>query len=289
MQDNPKRATPLNEDIEKQVRAFREELVIVGYSKRTLKMYTLYVRDFLSHAKKQGRECRREDIVSYLAYLREDRKLVGTAMALVFAALKFFFKRYLKMPIMDDLKSPKKAKKLPSVLSKREVKTLIKATKAGRNRLIVEFVYSTGVRVSEAANMKVDALDFAQGVASVRGGKGNKDRVIVLSKNWCKNAKKYLKRKKIKSEFLFSKKNGKPISSDTIERIVRAAAKKAGITKHVTVHILRHSFATHLLEAGENIRNIQVLLGHAGLNTTQIYTHVSTEALKKVKSPFDNI
>ena len=113
--------------------------------------------------------------------------------------------------------------------------------------------------------------------------------MIILSKDWIIGLKKYLKKKKVNSEYVFSKKNGKKISTDTIQRIVRESASKAGIHKHVTPHCLRHSYATHLLESGTNIRYIQALLGHNSLNTTQIYTNVANEQLKKVVSPLDKM
>ena len=193
------------------------------------------------------------------------------------------------MDVVDDIKNPKKGKKLPTVLTKEEVRALIKAGKVGRDRLIIEFLYSSGCRVSEAVSMKITDLNLKERLAKVRGGKGNKDRIIVLSQKWISSLKRYLKRRKIPSEYIFSKKNGKPISVDTIQRIIRDSTEKAGIPKKVTPHALRHSFATHLLDNGENIRKIQELLGHSNLNTTQIYTKVSVEGLKKVKSPLDNL
>lgn len=270
------------------VSKFRQELLIAGYSPRTIKMYTLYLEDFLQHAKKEPKDVGREDIVAFMASMKE-RGNSNATLGLAHAALKYFFKDYLKMNVLEDVKVPKKAKALPTILTKDEVKGLLHGAKPGRNRLLLQFIYSTGVRVSEAVNMKVEDTNFKERIGKVKLGKGAKDRVIILSKNWCLMAKKYVERKKVKSSFLFSKKNGKPITADTIQRIVRKAKAQAGITKDVTVHTLRHCFATHLLEAGENIRNIQELLGHSNLNTTQIYTHVSTEQLKKVQSPFDNL
>jgi len=143
--------------------------------------------------------------------------------------------------------------------------------------------------VSECVNLKVNDINLKEKIGRIVAGKGNKDRVIILSREWAKYLKKYLDKKKVKSEFVFSKKNGKSLSTDTVQRIIRIAAEKAGIQKHVTPHTLRHSYATHLLEAGENIRKIQELLGHSNLNTTQIYTHVSVEDLKKVESPLDKL
>lgn len=268
---------------------FRQELVITGYSPRTLEMYLLYVKGFLGFAKMPADKVEREDVVAYMAYMKQDRAASNATLALVHSSLKFFFHTFLHKKIVDDIKVPKKAKKLPTVLTIDEIKELIKATKRGRNRLIVEFLYSSGVRVSEAVKIKVPNINLKEKIAMVRGGKGSKDRVIILSKNWAREIKKYLNRKKVKSEFVFSKKNGKPISVDTVQRIIREATKKAGINKRVTPHSLRHSFATHLLEAGENIRKIQELLGHSNLSTTQIYTQVSTEELKKVQSPLDRL
>ncbi len=271
------------------VTRFTQELIIAGYSKRTIEMYVLYVNAFLKFLKKDASTAKRSDIVSFLAEMKEEKNSSNATLALVHASLKFFFHSFLRNKIVDDIRVPKRAKKLPTVLTKEEVRGLFKATSAGRNRLVLEFLYSSGVRVSEAVKMRVDDLDLREYIARVRGGKGNKDRVIILSKRWVKDLKKCLKRKKIKSEYVFSKKNGKSVSVDTIQRIIRESAKKADIRKHVTPHAMRHSFATHLLESGENIRKIQELLGHSNLSTTQIYTQVSTEELKKVKSPFDSI
>jgi len=270
-----------------ELKKFKQELLVAGYSAQTIKMYETYARLFFEFAKKPAEQVERGDIISFIAEMKEKHNASNATMALALSALKFFFHTFLHRKIIEDIKVPKKAKKLPVVLTKEELKALFKATKHGRNRLILEFLYSTGCRVSEASKLKVDDLELEEGIARVKGGKGNKDRIIVLSKQWISDIKRYLKKKKKKSEFVFSKKNAKPISSDSIQRIVKEAAEKAGITKDVTPHKLRHSFATHLLENGENIRKIQELLGHSNLSTTQIYTQVTTAELKKVTSPLD--
>ena len=271
------------------LKRMEQELLIAGYSDQTTKMYTLYVEDFLAHARKGPLECAREDIVSYMALLKQERHVANSTLGLVLAALKYFFHGVLHHKIAEDIKTPKKAKTLPSVLTREEVRSLFKAVSNRRDRLMLEFLYSTGCRVSECVKLKVDDLDFLEGIARVRGGKGNKDRIVVLSKKWTVEIKKYLNRKKVKSAFVFSKKNGKPLTTDLVERVVRAAKETAHIAKEVTPHTLRHSFATHLLESGESIRKIQELLGHASLNTTQIYAHVSLQELKKVESPLDRL
>src|SRR3989344_85558 len=279
---------PASEKIS-ELKKFKQELLVAGYSAQTIKMYETYARLFFEFAKKPAEQVERGDIISFMAEMKEKHNVSNATLALALSALKFFFHTFLHRKIIEDIKVPKKAKKLPVVLTKEELKALFKATKHGRNRLILEFLYSTGCRVSEASKLRVDDLELEEGIARVKGGKGNKDRIIVLSKQWISDIKRYLKKKKKKSEFVFSKKNAKPISSDSIQRIVKEAAEKAGIAKEVTPHKLRHSFATHLLESGENIRKIQELLGHSNLSTTQIYTQVSTEELRKVVSPLDKL
>ncbi len=265
----------------------RQELVISGYSARTIKMYLCYFDEFNGHFNRPLEEAERDDIVGFLAEKKENKNAGNATLALVHAALGFFFHSVMNKKIVEEIKIAKKAKKLPTVLSKQEVKALIKAAPPKRDKLIVQFLYSSGCRVSEAVKLKAEDMNFKEKIAMVRGGKGNKDRTIILSQGWVKKAKKYVDKKRTKTPFVFSKKNGKHISADTVQRIVKAAAKRAGIQKRVTPHTLRHSYATHLLEAGENIRKIQELLGHNDLSTTQIYTKVSLNELKKVKSPLD--
>ena len=275
-------------DFEKYVKEFKQELIIAGYSEKTLKQYLMYVKEALRNINKKPEEITPRDLIGHLAQKKENGCSNAT-LALVHAAMRYFFKEYLKMNIVEEVKTPKKAKSLPKVLTKEEIKALFQTTKFGRNRLILKFLYGSGCRVSEVVKLKVNDINLKERTAIIRSGKGNTDRMIILSKEWIKEIKKYLKKKKIQSEYVFSKKNGKKISTDTIQRIVRESAKKAGITKKVTPHNLRHSYATHLLEAGTNIRYIQSLLGHSSLNTTQIYTNVANEQLKKIESPLDKL
>jgi len=286
--ENPASANAPDE-MEKALHRLRQELVVGGYSAMTIRMYVFYLKSFLKALNKPPEEAERENVIEFLAKKKEKNNASNSTLSLAHSALRFYYHNILGKKILEEIKTPRKAKKLPTVLTKKEVKDLILATKPKRNRLIVQFLYSSGTRVSECVKMKVSELNLKERVATVRGGKGNKDRAIILSREWVKYLKKYLDRKKTPSEFVFSKKNGKPLSSDTVQRIIRNAAAKAEIQKHVTPHTLRHSYATHLLDAGENIRRIQELLGHSNLNTTQIYTHVSLQELKKVESPLDTL
>lgn len=267
----------------------KQEIIISGYSPMTLKMYKCYFNEFEAFVKKDLETVERQDIVEFLAEKKEKGEVSNATLALVHASLHFFFHNVMRKKIVEDIKIAKKAKKLPTVLSRDEVKALIKGAPPKRDRLIVEFLYSTGCRVSEAVKLKTENINSKERIGAIKGGKGNKDRTIILSKEWLKKVNKYIARKKVKTPFVFSKKNGKPISTDTVQRIVKKAGQKAGIQKRVTPHTLRHSYATHLLEAGENIRKIQELLGHSDLSTTQIYTKVSVQELKKVVSPLDRL
>lgn len=276
-------------EFEQPLKEIKQELIISGYSNKTLKMYLMYIKELLNYLKKNPSEITQRDVVGFLAEKKESG-CSNSTIGLIHSALKYFFKEYLKNgQIIENIKSPKRSKSLPKILTKDEIKLLFKSTKFGRNRLMLQFMYGSGSRVSEVVKLKIEDINMKERTAMIRGGKGNKDRLIIISKNWLTDLKKYLKKKKIKSEFVFSKKNGKPISTTTIQRIVRTAATKAQITKHVTPHSLRHSHATHLLEAGTNIRYIQALLGHSNLNTTQIYTNVANEKLKKIDSPLDKL
>jgi len=285
--DNPNQTNAA--DNKKWVQKLRQELIVSGYSPRTIKMYLCYMNEFLAFSKKPVEQAERDDVVGFLAEKKEKGNVSNATLALAHASLHFFFHKVLRNKIVEDIKIAKKAKKLPTVLSKDEIRALIKATPPKRDRLIVEFLYSSGCRVSEAVKLKEENINFKERIGAIKGGKGNKDRTIILSKEWLRRIKKHVDRKRVKTPYVFSKKNGKPLSTDTVQRIVKSAALKAGLLKRVTPHTLRHSYATHLLEAGENIRKIQELLGHNDLSTTQIYTKVSMQELKKVKSPLDRL
>jgi integrase/recombinase XerD len=246
---------------------------------------------FSEFIKKDLKEINSDDIVSFLSYLKQEKKSGSATMNLVLSAIKHFYKEFLKQNLIIDIKLPKKANKIPVVLTSKEIVDLIENTSNYRNKLIIEFMFSTGVRVSECVNMKINDLNFEEFTGNVLAGKGNKDRIIILSKKWVVDYKKYLEErdKKVKSEYLFCSDSGNALSVDTIQKFLKISATKAGINKKISPHKLRHSFATSLLENDVNIRYIQQLLGHANLNTTQIYTKVNTNKLKEITNPLDNM
>ena len=262
------------------------ELKLRGFSQRTVKAYSYQLQKFFEHSKKDIVQVTSDDARAFLAYLINDRELSIKSMALAKAAIRFYFEEILKKPA-DLPKKLKIPKKVPIVLTKDEVSKLIGAAGNPKHKLALELLYSSGLRLSELVNMKVSDLEPAEKVGWVRSGKGAKDRLIILSDRFVKDLEKYIK-KNPGQTYLFSARSDK-LSHRTVQQLVKACTERAGINKKVSPHTLRHSFATHLLEAGVDIRKIQELLGHSDLSTTQIYTKVSTAELKKVKSPLDNL
>jgi len=266
-----------------EVEKLRTELKIRGFSPLTGRNYSFFVEKFLLRINKKAAEVNEDDAKLYLSELF-DTKSKNTIM-LAAAALKFFYKEILKKDF-SGVKMPKKDSKLPEVLSKEEVKKLIDSADNRKSRLIISFLYSAGLRVSELVNMKIEDLNLSDGTGWVRRGKGAKDRLFKISENLTKELQEYLVEKK-DNRYIFSK--DEPLTTRNIQKIIKLTAKRAGLNKKITPHTLRHSFATHLLDNGVDIRMIQSLLGHSSLNTTQVYTHISSEQIKKVQNPFDNL
>ncbi|MBT3262075.1 tyrosine-type recombinase/integrase [Candidatus Woesearchaeota archaeon] len=262
------------------------ELRIRGYSEITLKSYLRQNQEFLNYVKKPTRQIKEQDLKNYIAHLMTQKRLKPASVNLAISSIKFYFKEVLKKNIVGDLKAPKIEKKLPIVLSMDEIKSLLEATKNTRQRLLIELLYSSGLRVSEAVNLEVDNLDLIENMGTIRSGKGKKDRNIILSKGFVKTLKLYLETRKKQSKYIFNSR-GNHWTERRAQMIVTNSAKRAGIKKRVFCHALRSSFATHLLDAGTDIRVIQVLLGHSDISTTQRYTKVSRKQLLKVKSPLD--
>lgn len=260
----------------------KSELRIRGFSPLTVRNYSFFVEKFLQKTSKTESNLDENDIKSYLSEMF-DTKSKNTIM-LAAASLKFYFEKVLGKEF-TQITLPKKEKRLPEVLTKEEVRKLIDSTDTQKSRLMVSFLYSTGLRVSELVNLKVSDLNLKEKTGWVRKGKGSKDRLFVLSENLCEELEIYLNTKAKDYKYIFSKE--KPLTTRNIQKIIQGTRKRAEIKKRVTPHTLRHSFATHLLEQGVDIRIIQAMLGHSSLSTTQVYTHISSEQLKKVKNPLD--
>jgi len=260
----------------------KTELKIRGFSQLTIRNYTFFVDKFIKRINKDPQELNEDDVKLYLSEMF-DTKSKNTIM-LAAASLKFFYTEILKKKF-ENIKMPKKDNRLPEVLSKEEVIKLIESTDNNKSRLIVSVLYSTGLRVSELVNLKVEDINFNDNTGWVRKGKGSKDRFFALSKNLAGELKEYLNGRE--HIYVFSK--DKALTTRNIQKIIHFTKKRADINKKVTPHTLRHSFATHLLEQGTDIRTIQVMLGHSSLNTTSLYTHISGEQIRKVVNPLDNL
>ncbi len=262
------------------------ELKISKNSEYTLKNYVKFNKLFLDSINKSPEEATEDDVKEYIAENLSDKSAISIIVFL--AALKYSYSGVLKKDITANIKRPKREKRIPTVLTRKEVKELLESLNTKKSKLVVSLIYAAGLRVSEATSLKPDDLEFEEKVGYVKQGKGRKDRIFNIPKTLFNKLKKHSeKQKELNETYLFSGRNGEKMSSRNLQKIVKNAAKKAGIKKDVHCHTLRHSFATHLLEDGVDIRKIQELLGHSDLSTTQIYTHVSTEELKKIKSPLD--
>jgi len=206
---------------------------------------------------------------------------------LQYAAISFFFREVLKKPFsFEQVPIKKKEKQLPKVISKEKIKQMIDLTENLKHKLIIKLFYSSGLRLQELINLKRKDIDFERGILNVKKGKGNKDRVTLISEGLKLDLLKYYSNNVFKTERVFEGRNG-TYTKKSVQKVLDSAGRKVGIK--VTPHMLRHSFATHLLEAGTDIRHIQKLLGHSDLKTTEIYTHVWTKDLSKIRSPLDNL
>lgn len=269
------------------------EIKLRGFSSLTSKMYKLYNKEFLNFYLKENNldfdnfnlDLVTEDEIKYfLAKKIEEQNLNPRSIGLIKSALFFLYNEILNKKF--EIKTPKIKKTVPVVLSKLELENLFENIINNKHKLLIKLYYSSGLRLSEAIILRKRDFDFLENVLWVRDGKGGKDRMTILSKSLSleiKNFAKYLN----DDDFLFTNKKKLPISQRQVQYILEKAKLKAKISKPIHVHSLRHSFATHLLEDGVDIRKIQELLGHSDLSTTQIYTKVANEQLKKIKSPLD--
>jgi len=268
-----------------------EELQRRNYSKETIRLYLFTVKDFARHFKKRPDELHERHMREYQLYLLNGRKLTAQSVAGRITALRFFFLKVLRRPYRElDLVYPKLAERLPTVLSEEEVTKLIESACSSYHRVILTTLYATGMRRSELARLKIQDIDSQRMVIHIRQGKGGRDRDVTLSPRLLEVLRAYWKWRKPRIYLfpsLLRTRVEQPISSKTIWYAVREAARRAGIRKKITPHTLRHSWATHLLERGTDLKTIQVLLGHVDLETTTLYLHLSQRHLQAVVNPVD--
>ncbi len=257
-----------------------QECRLKGYSQKTIDNYLHHIKKFASSEKPP-----RDFLLGLIAKDNSDETVRSAGFA-----IKFYLNTIKKdsseiQEILNNLPNLKKEKKLPVILSKEEIEMLISATKNINHRLIIQIGYSAGLRVSEIINLKWQDIDFDRNLIHLKRAKGKKDRIVMLS---LKVKAGLMNLTPLKERYVFlTNRNGK-YTQRTIQKIIKNAATKAGIRKSITPHTLRHSFATHLLENGTDIRYIRDLLGHSDISTTLIYTKVSNKNIRNIKSPLDD-
>lgn len=258
------------------------EMKLRGFSEHTQRAYLKYCAAFVQTLNgKAVPETTEIDVKTYLSMLIGNT--APRSINVARAAVLFYTNEVHKLTI-TGIKVPKIDKSLPIVLSKDEVVKLIAAIPRRKSQLLLKLLYASGLRVSELVNLKIGDIEGT--TVTVHHGKGGKDRVTILPQSLVHDIEQFVRDQRL-TNLLFPGRNGKPLTTRNVQAIISRAAKRAGINKHVTPHKLRHSFATHLLDAGTDVRVIQELLGHSNLQTTQIYTHVSKEQLQKVHSPLE--
>ncbi|MBU0670734.1 MAG: site-specific tyrosine recombinase/integron integrase [Patescibacteria group bacterium] len=268
-----------------------EELLVRNYSPRTVKSYVGCLRDFFRWMKSErigteaGMKKADEEMIRRYLLFKKERGSSPQTINLYLNAIKFFYREIIKDRHRIELKFSKRSQKLPVVLSRGEIARILEGIKNPKHRLMVALAYGAGLRVSEIVNLRINDIDADRGVIHIKGAKGNKDRLTVLPEKLRVPLAAEIKDRAGGNEFVFASERGGRLTTRTAQKIFESGLKKAGVSKEATFHSLRHSFATHLLESGTDIRYVQVLLGHNNIRTTQIYTQVSTANIRTIASP----
>jgi integrase/recombinase XerD len=272
-----------------------EELQRRNFSQHTIRYYIHTVEDFARHFNRAPDRLGLRHIREYQAELFQKRKVSPGTVANRLAALRFFYIKTLKKTwSVAETPYPKKSHRLPAILSQEEVARLIDAADTPFHRTVLMTLYATGLRCAELTHLKVSDIDSKRMVIHVQGGKGRKDRDVMLSPKLLHELRKHWRRLRRKtSDWLFPGNRwhtaDRPIDAKTLRNACRGAAKRAGLHQAIHPHTLRHCFATHLLEAGADLRTIQILLGHQSLKETTVYLHLSKRHLNATPSPLDSL
>jgi site-specific recombinase XerD len=267
-----------------------EDLILRNRTPKTIKAYTGWVADFARYFNASPDRLGPEHVRSYLLHLIQERQASWNIYRQARLALQFFYTVTLGREwVVARVARPKAPKKLPVVLSTDEMGRFLDALENPKHRALLMTAYAGGLRLSEVAHLRVADIDSTRMVIHVRQGKGHKDRDVMLSPRLLTVLREYWKACR-PGPFLFpGRKPDRPVALRTVQMVCQRALKASGLSQHVHMHTLRHSFATHLLEAGTDLRTIQVLLGHHSFSTTARYLHVATAALKSTRSPFDGL
>ena len=262
-----------------------DELKLRNYSRKTIKSYLSCLSDYFHYAKNINKNPNIALVKKYLLE-KQDAGQSGQTINLHLNAIKYFYREIFKSAVPVSLKFAKTSKKLPIVLSRAEIEKIINCVRNEKHRLMVGLAYGAGLRVSEVVNLKVGDINLDELTVHIKGAKGNKDRVTIFPKK-LKADLSEITALQHGNEYLFESERGGKLTERTAQKVFENALTKAGIKKGATFHSLRHSFATHLLENGTDVRYVQELLGHANIRTTQLYTKVTNPAIKNIKSPLE--
>ncbi|TVR66883.1 MAG: integrase [Gemmatimonadales bacterium] len=272
--------------------AMSRNMVLRGLSPRTRKVYRGQIRRFGRSVGKAPQQVSADDIAEYLRVLSEVRKVSRSYHSQALSAIRYLFVHVLDRPVLlDRIPRPKRSRRLPFVLSRKEVARLLNVCRSPQEKALIMMLYSTGMRVGELVRMRRGDVDRDRRMVRVRQGKGAKDRYTLLSDRAVDALDRHLEyRRGTGDDWLFpGGRPGRPLTARSVQKTVARIGERAGVQKKVTPHVLRHSFATHLLETGTDIRYIQELLGHASTRTTEIYTHVSGRDLARIRNPLDSL
>ncbi len=269
----------------------REELRLRNYSHKTIGPYSSSLRGFVKYfAPRHPRELSSEDIRNYLLHLIEDRRIAASTANQILNALRFLYVELYKRPfVLGAVPRPKRPKQLPVVLSMEEVQRVFRVVKNSKHRCLLMVTYSGGLRVSEVVKLRREDIDESRMLIHIRKAKGQKDRYTLLGKTTLAELKEYWGERAPTDCVFPGDREGGYLSTESAQKVFKAAVAKAGIAKSVSIHCLRHSFATHLLESGVDLRYIQELLGHRSSRTTEIYTHVSRRVMGQIVNPIDRL
>ena len=271
-------------------RRMTEDLVLHNRSPKTIRLYVNWVADFARHFHTSPEHLGPEHVRSYLLRLVQERQVSCHVHKQARLALQFFYRVTLGRDwVVAKVACPKAAKTLPVVLSQDEMARFLDALVNPKHRALLMTAYAGGLRLSEVARLRVEDIDAARMVLHVRQGKGHKDRDVMLSPRLLAVLREYWATYRPKPYLFPGRQPDRPISVRTVQMVCEGALTASGLSKHVHMHTLRHSFATHLLESGTDIRTTQVLLGHHRFSTTARYLHITTAALRSTRSPFDGL
>lgn len=287
----PKPIEKLSTHIDTHIENFRKIAENKRYSYNTIKSYTEALRIFLVYFKeKQPEDITNEDFQHFIhEYIIKKQYSFSYQNQMVNGIKSYYSHIHSKKIDIQRLERPKRKKALPNVLSKEEVKEILFAHNNLKHKVMLSMIYSCGLRRSELLNLKPSDIDSKRNIIIIRQSKGKKDRITPLSPKILEMLRKYYFENKPKNWLFEGQNEGEQYSEQSLQSVLKQALQKAKITKPVTLHWLRHSYATHLLESGTDLRYIQELLGHNSSKTTEIYTHVSTKSIQQIKSPFDEL